>query len=402
MRIHIVQKGDTLWKLSQKYGVNFEDLKAANSHLSNPDLIMPGMKIKIPTGGVQAKKEAVIKEQPKEMPIKEAPVKPKAPPPSLPEEKEGPVAMPSPPPMPQPSYHMQNMNFNFYKQKTQTTKVTAPPKMPAAKEPPKLKEKPQVMPAPKKPAPVKAPAKQMPAKVPVKPMVKQPPAKQMPHMADCYPVTPVMMSGCSPCPPAVPYNWPSAMGHGHMPAQQGFAGQPPMHQGYPAGMMPVPQGHSMYPHGAGMPQQHMQGMPMNDDDFDMADGQMTSGEFPPSHPMGQAFGDLTPQYQMPPSFHQQGQPMMHMPSHQQGQPMMPFQPQMQQMPGQYPMQQMPGQIPMQPQAQGQFPMQAHGQQMPQFQTPGMYPTTFQHGYNTGQMAQPFSWRDEDEDGDEDI
>ncbi|WP_139368291.1 SafA/ExsA family spore coat assembly protein [Evansella clarkii] len=386
MRIHIVQKGDTLWKLSQKYGVNFEDLKAANSHLSNPDLIMPGMKIKIPTGGVQAKKEAVIKEQPKEMPIKEAPVKPKAPPPSLPEEKEAPVAMPSPPPVPQPSYHMQNMNFNFYKQKTQTTKVTAPPKMPAVKEPSKLQEKPPVMPAPKKPAPVKAPVKKMPAKVPVKPLVKQPPAKPMPHMADCYPVTPVMMSGCSPCPPVVPYNWPSAMGHGHMPAQHGFTGgQAPVHQGYPTGMMPGQQGHSMYPPGAGM-QPHMQGMQMNDDDdFDMTDGQMTGGEFPPSHQMGQAFGDLTPQHQMPMSFHQQGQPMM------------PFQPQMQQMPGQYPMQPMPGQYPMQPQGQGQYPMQAYGQQMPPFQTPGMYPTTFQ----PGQMVQPFSWRD-DEDGDEDI
>ncbi|WP_409301915.1 SafA/ExsA family spore coat assembly protein [Peribacillus sp. SCS-155] len=55
MKIHIVQKGDTLWKLSKKYGVSFEELKQLNSQLSNPDMIMPGMKIKIPgqSGGVK-------------------------------------------------------------------------------------------------------------------------------------------------------------------------------------------------------------------------------------------------------------------------------------------------------------------------------------------------------------
>lgn len=57
MRIHIVQKGDTLWKIAQKYGVDFEQLKSMNAHISNPDAIMPGMKIKVPTSGGQVKKE---------------------------------------------------------------------------------------------------------------------------------------------------------------------------------------------------------------------------------------------------------------------------------------------------------------------------------------------------------
>ena len=48
MTIHIVQKGDTLWNLSKKYNVDFQALKDANSQLANPDMIMPGMKIKIP------------------------------------------------------------------------------------------------------------------------------------------------------------------------------------------------------------------------------------------------------------------------------------------------------------------------------------------------------------------
>ncbi|OQP05081.1 SafA/ExsA family spore coat assembly protein [Geobacillus sp. 44B] len=62
MKIHIVQKGDTLWKIAQKYGVDFEQLKKINGHLSNPDMIMPGMKIKVPTAGVPVKKEAPKKE----------------------------------------------------------------------------------------------------------------------------------------------------------------------------------------------------------------------------------------------------------------------------------------------------------------------------------------------------
>ena len=50
LRIHIVQKGDTLWKIAQKYNVDFEELKRLNSHLSDPNTLMPGMKIKIPSG----------------------------------------------------------------------------------------------------------------------------------------------------------------------------------------------------------------------------------------------------------------------------------------------------------------------------------------------------------------
>ncbi|MEH7033067.1 SafA/ExsA family spore coat assembly protein, partial [Priestia megaterium] len=69
LKIHIVQKGDTLWKIAEKYGVNFEELKKANSQLSNPDMIMPGMKIKVPTSGVPVQKEGApspgIKEMPK-------------------------------------------------------------------------------------------------------------------------------------------------------------------------------------------------------------------------------------------------------------------------------------------------------------------------------------------------
>ncbi|WP_017472702.1 SafA/ExsA family spore coat assembly protein [Amphibacillus jilinensis] len=49
MKIHTVQKGDTLWNLSKKYNVDFQELKALNNQLANPDMIMPGMKIKVPS-----------------------------------------------------------------------------------------------------------------------------------------------------------------------------------------------------------------------------------------------------------------------------------------------------------------------------------------------------------------
>ncbi|WP_051359342.1 SafA/ExsA family spore coat assembly protein [Paucisalibacillus globulus] len=81
MKIHIVQKGDTLWELSKQYGVDFEALKAANSQLSSPDMIMPGMKIRIPTTAKSVKKEMVqkeapIKEQKVETPYKDISPKP--------------------------------------------------------------------------------------------------------------------------------------------------------------------------------------------------------------------------------------------------------------------------------------------------------------------------------------
>lgn len=75
MKIHIVQKGDTLWKIAKKYGVDFEELKSMNNQLSNPDLIMPGMKIKVPSGNSAVKKEApmTMPNQKKEMPKMEHP-----------------------------------------------------------------------------------------------------------------------------------------------------------------------------------------------------------------------------------------------------------------------------------------------------------------------------------------
>jgi morphogenetic protein associated with SpoVID len=75
VKIHVVQKGDTLFKIAKKYNVDFDELKQANAQLSNPDLIMPGMKVKIPTGGVPVKKNTGAGSAPPKGYVKEVQMK---------------------------------------------------------------------------------------------------------------------------------------------------------------------------------------------------------------------------------------------------------------------------------------------------------------------------------------
>lgn len=93
MRVHIVQRGDTLWKIAKQYAIGFDELKRLNAHLANPDYIVPGMEIYLPEGVQKKEKEmmqqTVVKEQVK--PVKEAPV-------------PAPVAPPQPPAQPRPMW----------------------------------------------------------------------------------------------------------------------------------------------------------------------------------------------------------------------------------------------------------------------------------------------------------
>ena len=45
---HTVEKGDTMWKSAVKYEVGLSEIKSANTHIKNPDLIYPGDKLYIP------------------------------------------------------------------------------------------------------------------------------------------------------------------------------------------------------------------------------------------------------------------------------------------------------------------------------------------------------------------
>lgn len=46
---HTVVRGDTMWKIAVKYEVGLGEIKRANSHIPNPDLIYPGQILNIPT-----------------------------------------------------------------------------------------------------------------------------------------------------------------------------------------------------------------------------------------------------------------------------------------------------------------------------------------------------------------
>ena len=45
---HTVVKGDTLWKIANKYEVGLSEIKSANPQFANPDLIYPGQTVNIP------------------------------------------------------------------------------------------------------------------------------------------------------------------------------------------------------------------------------------------------------------------------------------------------------------------------------------------------------------------
>lgn len=107
MEVHIVVKGDTLWKIARQYGISFEELKRVNAHLANPEYIVPGMKIFIPAhskGGKGGKKETDKGKAPvhHKVPVKEEPHKKPIPlPPTAPQmEKPAPVPIPLPTPAP--------------------------------------------------------------------------------------------------------------------------------------------------------------------------------------------------------------------------------------------------------------------------------------------------------------
>lgn len=46
---HTVVSGDSMWKIAVKYQVGLSEIKAANPHIANPDLIYPGQILTIPT-----------------------------------------------------------------------------------------------------------------------------------------------------------------------------------------------------------------------------------------------------------------------------------------------------------------------------------------------------------------
>ncbi|WP_164988827.1 LysM peptidoglycan-binding domain-containing protein, partial [Fictibacillus sp. S7] len=94
MRIHIVQKGDTLEKIADKYNIPLEELRRVNAGTSYGGVLERGSKVKIPSPEIPAGRGEKMKmpfklPSKKEMPKKEMPVAPV---------QEIPVPAPPPPP----------------------------------------------------------------------------------------------------------------------------------------------------------------------------------------------------------------------------------------------------------------------------------------------------------------
>lgn len=248
LKIHIVQKGDTLWKIAQKYGANFEELKKMNSQLSNPDMIMPGMKIKVPTGGVPVANEGNslgIKEMPKvqhpysDQSTKAYPVteidSEQSPIPSMqPVKKEMPIAQP-----PKKEALVAPVAPKKEAPKKEMPKKEAPKKEAPKKEMPKMPKLPKIQPI----APeidinnyytlnmaMQQPKKEEPK---VEAVVESPESPEMesveaPVQQPCYPIVPIspVMPGCGfhymPCyPPPMPPAYPVYPHQWQMPQVQG-------------------------------------------------------------------------------------------------------------------------------------------------------------------------------------
>ncbi|PQD96378.1 hypothetical protein CYL18_00310 [Pradoshia eiseniae] len=217
MKIHIVQKGDSLWKIAKKYGVNFELLKKTNSQLSNPDMLMPGMKIKIPETNSSPKKEmdtkvnfgvkeapvqhmTQVKPQPLKQPAaKEMPIQYK-------EKKEAVKEMPKMPyiaPKETVKPVIPEIDINNY-YLMNMTKMEVPPPMPIYKEKPK-KEEPVIL----KEQPIKEmPKVESPEPMPM-PMPKPVPMP-VPQYEYCQPVVSYYNPCCYPWMynPCYPYQMP--------------------------------------------------------------------------------------------------------------------------------------------------------------------------------------------------
>lgn len=232
MKIHIVQKGDTLWEIAKKYGVDFEQLKQLNSQLSSPDMIMPGMKIKIPSSSKPVKKETkkVVKETKKETvkekPIVQQPYKDVSPKPimvikedDVKETKEVKVEKPifQVPTMPILDYSLPEIpkekpvQVPKEQQKKEVKKPTPKP-IPKPKMPPKEEQvPPQEMPSPEEVLPEFAPP------------------QMVPMMPVCHYVHPCCYHMCHPCAHA-----------GHM--HGAMMHHPCPHHMHPHFMMPHPVG----------------------------------------------------------------------------------------------------------------------------------------------------------------
>ncbi len=66
LKIHIVQKGETLRKIADHYTCTVEEIAKINPQLSKPNQVLPGMKLRIPSDSKKVR-GAKVKQKPKTM-----------------------------------------------------------------------------------------------------------------------------------------------------------------------------------------------------------------------------------------------------------------------------------------------------------------------------------------------
>lgn len=65
--VHIVQRGDTLWKIAVKYQIGVKEIIDANPQFKNPDMIYPMQKVNIPnidaTKGIETQVQQLVNQE---------------------------------------------------------------------------------------------------------------------------------------------------------------------------------------------------------------------------------------------------------------------------------------------------------------------------------------------------
>jgi len=111
LHVHVVQRGDTLWKIAKQYGVSFDEVKRLNAHLANPDYVVPGMKIFVPEQSAKVQgtmehpynNDRPVKNNKEEYTIQPAPKPTQAAPQNVPPPLPVPQSVPKPTMQPAPA-----------------------------------------------------------------------------------------------------------------------------------------------------------------------------------------------------------------------------------------------------------------------------------------------------------
>lgn len=185
MDVHIVVKGDTLWKIARQYGISFEELKRVNAHLANPDYIVPGMKIFLPAKKKEHMPSMKGPDKKPQQGKETQPVKPSKPP-TQKKPESGVQTKPTKPTKPMQPIPLPPLGETVKPQ----PKPPVPPKpTPPVMKPQQPEQKPPAEQAPTPPAPQLPPMAMPQFYPPVMPMPMPIPCGWMPIFdADCYPM----------------------------------------------------------------------------------------------------------------------------------------------------------------------------------------------------------------------